>query len=855
MSTLPRAVATVVVLSLFNGLAPWIPGLVAIGVRSQRCSGLHMLRATPVESPKELKKEQPRRYLVQTQRGFLNVHSEPGDPYRSDNVVGRLFEGDIVAAQEPLLAQGPFFQLQGIDLQVEAGSTTAIISQEGQGKSSLLLAILGEMAMKSGHFSGSNAPGGGRAPAVPETAMTARQLLLEACSLGGRKIAVAPQEPWLFAGTLRSNILFGLDMNNSIYESVLQACALKLDLQSMPSGDLTEIAAGGSTISGGQRARVGLARAAYRAALEQEARHVPLVVLDDPFCALDKEVAVQVCKSLLSQSTGLLRHSTVLVAAADPWWLSCLVESGQLDAGIVILRSGSVLTRGRLSELLGQDLPELKTVVMPAEGTEGTEVPMRNPQDEEDEGELPPERQAEDAAPRLPPLPMMMSPPKSIEAETQTPLTKEQEIKGALASEEGAAECFARVAQDGDRELSVKEAALSVKTTARVKNTALSVKDAVLSVKGAALNVKTAVLSVNAEELRARAAQPQADLQSDPQEILNQLEESGLFRGDEQLLAQLRLLAAEGVHPLDALQGNFQQEEEPRDPMLQSFDVAGMARYIQDHKCQNIVVLCGAGISTSAGIPDFRTPGSGLYDNLQRFNLTEPESIFNLDFFQKEPGPFYELCRDLWPGRYQPTIGHHFIRLLETKGLLRRCYTQNIDSLERQAGVSPEKIVAAHGNMDEAHVVGTQRSVEVDELRQAIFAGEKGWRALAATHGGLPSVVMFGEDLPDRFWDLQDEDLRKCDLMIVIGTSLVVEPFASLVGKVSPTAPRLLINREPSGTCDKLLFGFRFHLPQLANWRDVWFEGSCDEGCVALATALGWEKELRKLQAQSGADS
>jgi len=340
------------------------------------------------------------------------------------------------AAQEPLLAQGPFFQLQGIDLQVEAGSTTAIISQEGQGKSSLLLAILGEMAMKSGHFSGSNAPGGGRAPAVPETAMTARELLLEACSLGGRKIALAPQEPWLFAGTLRSNILFGLDMNNSIYERVLEACALKLDLQSMPLGDLTEIAAGGSTISGGQRARVGIARAAYRAALEQEARHVPLVVLDDPFCALDKEVAVQVCKSLLSQS-GLLRQSTVLVAAADPWWLSCLVENGQLDAGIVILRSGSVLTRGSLSELLGQDLPELKTVVMTqASQAEGTEVFMRNPQDEEDEGEMP-ERQAEDAAPRLPPLPMMMSPPKSIEAETQTPLTKEQEIKGALASEEG----------------------------------------------------------------------------------------------------------------------------------------------------------------------------------------------------------------------------------------------------------------------------------------------------------------------------------------------------------------------------------------------------------------------------------
>eukprot|EP00913_Durusdinium_trenchii_P017431 g16382.t4 len=216
----------------------------------------------------------------------------------------------LQAAQEPLLAQaGPFFELQNIDLQVEAGSTTAIISQEGQGKSSLLMAILGEMSMKSGHFSGSSAPIGGQAPVVPETAISARHILLEACTIGGRS-------PWLFAGSVRSNVLFGLEMHQAIYDGVLEACALRLDLQTMPCGDMTEIAAGGSTISGGQRARVGLARAVYRAALEQEARRVPLVVLDDPFCALDKEVATQVCQAVLSPSEGLLRHSTVLVAAA-----------------------------------------------------------------------------------------------------------------------------------------------------------------------------------------------------------------------------------------------------------------------------------------------------------------------------------------------------------------------------------------------------------------------------------------------------------------------------------------------------------------------------------------------------------
>ncbi|CAK9098692.1 unnamed protein product [Durusdinium trenchii] len=344
------------------------------------------------------------------------------------------------AAQEPLLAQaGPFFELQNIDLQVEAGSTTAIISQEGQGKSSLLMAILGEMSMKSGHFSGSSAPIGGQAPVVPETAISARHILLEACTIGGRSVALAPQEPWLFAGSVRSNVLFGLEMHQAIYDGVLEACALRLDLQTMPCGDMTEIAAGGSTISGGQRARVGLARAVYRAALEQEARRVPLVVLDDPFCALDKEVATQVCQAVLSPSEGLLRHSTVLVAAADPWWMSCLAgANGEIDAGIIILRSGSVLVQGTFSELKGQDLPELKTLVAPPlSRTEG--VPMHNPQDEDmaDESETPvPERHPEDAVPRLPPLPPPQ-PSKRSEAETQTPLTKEQEIKGSLTLEEG----------------------------------------------------------------------------------------------------------------------------------------------------------------------------------------------------------------------------------------------------------------------------------------------------------------------------------------------------------------------------------------------------------------------------------
>ncbi len=83
----------------------------------------------------------------------------------------------------------------------------------------------------------------------------------------------------------------------------------------------------------------------------------------------------------------------------------------------------------------------------------------------------------------------------------------------------------------------------------------------------------------------------------------------------------------------------------------------------------NIVVLAGAGISVSAGIPDFRSPGTGLYDNLQKYNLPFAEAIFDLQYFKKNPWPFYEFCRETWPGKHKPTKAHNFLSLLQNKGV------------------------------------------------------------------------------------------------------------------------------------------------------------------------------------------
>ena len=167
----------------------------------------------------------------------------------------------------------------------------------------------------------------------------------------------------------------------------------------------------------------------------------------------------------------------------------------------------------------------------------------------------------------------------------------------------------------------------------------------------------------------------------------------------------------------------------------------------------------------------------------------------------QNPAAFYMLAKELFPGTFCPTTGHFFIKLLASKNKLLRCFTQNIDSLEAVAGIDTELVVAAHGNFDSAKCIATGKPVDPDEVRASIIAGEAGWQAMAERHGGLvkPDIVFFGESLPPRFFALMKEDFPRCDLLIVMGTSLVVQPFASLIDAVGESVPRLLINREPAG--------------------------------------------------------
>ena len=107
--------------------------------------------------------------------------------------------------------------------------------------------------------------------------------------------------------------------------------------------------------------------------------------------------------------------------------------------------------------------------------------------------------------------------------------------------------------------------------------------------------------------------------------------------------------------------------------------------------------MTGAGISVSAGIPDFRSPGTGLYSQLAEYNLPTPESIFTLDYFVDKPEPFYRFAQNFDLTKHNATPTHYFVKMLQDKGLLWRCMTQNIDNLEEKTGMDMGAVVQCHG--------------------------------------------------------------------------------------------------------------------------------------------------------------
>ncbi|XP_021426877.2 multidrug resistance-associated protein 4 isoform X5 [Oncorhynchus mykiss] len=193
--------------------------------------------------------------------------------------------------------------LQNLSLTVKSEQLVAVIGPVGSGKSSLLSAILGELPHDKGVL-----------------------------RVKGQ-LTYASQQPWVFPGTIRSNILFGKELHPQKYEKVLRACALKRDMELLPDGDLTLIGDRGATLSGGQKARVNLARAVYQDA--------DIYLLDDPLSAVDAEVGRHLFEQCIC---GILKNKPRILVTHQLQYLQAANQ-------ILVLKEGHVVARGTYSEL------------------------------------------------------------------------------------------------------------------------------------------------------------------------------------------------------------------------------------------------------------------------------------------------------------------------------------------------------------------------------------------------------------------------------------------------------------------------------------------------------------------------
>ena len=193
---------------------------------------------------------------------------------------------------------------------------------------------------------------------------------------------------------------------------------------------------------------------------------------------------------------------------------------------------------------------------------------------------------------------------------------------------------------------------------------------------------------------------------------------------------------------------------------------------------KKIIFMVGAGISTTAGIPDFRSK-TGLFKQLQeKYNMQSPEEFFEISTFLENPNFFYEFCKIFDLSKIKPTLTHKFISFLTKKNIVKYIFTQNIDGLELKAKINTEKIIFAHGTFSKGHCPQCKREIDIEEINKCINEGKIKYCDIC--NGPCkPKIVFYGEPLPEEFFQ-KGNDCFDADLIIIMGTSLQVHPFASL---------------------------------------------------------------------------
>jgi NAD-dependent deacetylase len=213
---------------------------------------------------------------------------------------------------------------------------------------------------------------------------------------------------------------------------------------------------------------------------------------------------------------------------------------------------------------------------------------------------------------------------------------------------------------------------------------------------------------------------------------------------------------------------------------------------------RHAVALTGAGMSTRSGIPDFRSPGSGMWDQV------DPLQVASIFAFRRKPETFFDwirpLARQLLTA--QPNSAHLALAQLEAAGLVQAVITQNIDGLHQKAG--SQCVLEVHGHLREATCIRCYRTFATEQFAPA-FLAEGGVPHCPVCGNVLkPNVILYGEQLPAAVMREAQRHTRQCDVMLVAGSSLEVAPVSDLPCLARQRGARLiLVNLQPTYVDDQ----------------------------------------------------
>lgn len=208
---------------------------------------------------------------------------------------------------------------------------------------------------------------------------------------------------------------------------------------------------------------------------------------------------------------------------------------------------------------------------------------------------------------------------------------------------------------------------------------------------------------------------------------------------------------------------------------------------------RHAVALTGAGVSTHSGIPDFRSPGSGMWEQV------DPLEVASVFAFRRKPEAFFEWIRPLARllVEAQPNPAHWALAQLETAGILKAVITQNIDGLHQRAG--SRCVLEVHGHLRECTCVRCYRVLPTEQFIEAFLSDGGVPRCPSCGNVLKPNVILYGEQLPALAMQAAQRETRQCDVMLIAGSSLEVAPVSELPRFAQRSGARLiLVNLQPT---------------------------------------------------------